>query len=441
MYKTLVFCKDGSEERDLIFQLATDKNIQTEIVDEHTVRITSDNIEIHDTFIDDLSDKNKYTIMYNEAHSKCKTKVYKNYYKCCKSKSSVNTNIHSANNIAKYYNFPTGSPKINIAIISLGGSYKLSDLHHYWKNICGYSTYPKVINVPIEQDSIPHFDPNDDSNSENTLDLEIVGGICPSATLIFYSAPNTTQGFYSAVSAAINNTKYPSKVISISWGGPENEFDEATTLNTLLATAVAKGIPVCVASGDNGSGDGEVGSLNVDFPSSSPNVVSCGGTSIPDSGNETAWIWNEENKWGGGGGISTLFPKPFYQSGVETIPETTFRMVPDVSLLADPLTGWIVYYNGEETTVGGTSCAAPAFAGYLGLIDITIPKNKCINELLYQIYTTPSKAACYKDIIGGSNDSIPNDPNYYNCIVGYDMVTGMGSIDGTNLFNKLQSLI
>jgi len=75
--------------------------------------------------------------------------------------------------------------------------------------------------------------------------------------------------------------------------------------------------------------------------------------------------------------MSSVFQKPIYQNKIATIPPPSlpikYRMIPDISLLADPLVGCEIYYNGTSMTVGGTSCAAPMFSGYLGLMNLTLP--------------------------------------------------------------------
>src|SRR5439155_16430000 len=139
---------------------------------------------------------------------------------------------------------------------------------------------------------------------------------------------------------ALQDAQNNPSVISISWGGPESEWSAQTlaAMNQAFADAVPLGITVFAASGDNGSSDGVQDGLNhVDFPASSPYVTGCGGTTLQDPSGETAWN-------GSGGGVSNVYTKPSWQSGVPVPPPTDApldlggRGVPDVAGDADPST-------------------------------------------------------------------------------------------------------
>ena len=137
------------------------------------------------------------------------------------------------------------------------------------------------------------------------LDIEVIGAIVPKATIVVYFSPNLTDADFSdAVLAAVHDTVNKPSVISISWGGPE---DEATgqfldAFKTALEDAQSLNITVLVASGDNGAADMQPtglfpwdGKAHVDFPASSPLVLSCGATRIDLSGTTLAGeaVWNQ----------------------------------------------------------------------------------------------------------------------------------------------------
>ena len=131
------------------------------------------------------------------------------------------------------------------------------------------------------------------------------------------------------------------------------------------------GVTVLVASGDNGASDGSTnGALTVDFPSSSPYVIGCGGTKLSLTGNsirsEQAWNELAQNEGATGGGVSEVFAAPAFQSGVH-VPAAPNgfrgRGVPDVAADADPASGYTVLVDGESTVIGGTSAVAPLWAG------------------------------------------------------------------------------
>lgn len=313
----------------------------------------------------------------------------------------------------------TPSSRVNIAIIELGGGYETSDLNAYWS----YLKLNPIPNVyPISVNGAKNS-PGQDADAEVVLDIEIIGAICPNSNIYVYFAPNTNQGFYNAISAAINNVSDPVSVISISWGGPENLWSSSTltAFNSLFQTAASKGITVCVASGDNGSSDGESTGSHVDFPSSSPWVLACGGTRLTCPSGSYANSTTKEIVWGTvtgngatGGGYSTVFAKPSYQS---TVNSKTTRGVPDVCGVADPETGWLIYLDGQYTVIGGTSAVAPMWAAYLASNNY----KQFFNTALYSLYK--SNKNIVHDIVTGNDGA-------YSAAVGWDPASGLGSPNG-----------
>ena len=115
------------------------------------------------------------------------------------------------------------------------------------------------------------------------LDIEVAGSVAPGAKFVVYFSPNTDQGFIDAVSTAVHDTTNKPTVVSISWGGPEDSWTQQarTQMEQVLTEAAAAGVTVTVAAGDNGSTDGVTdGKQHVDFPSSAPHALGCGGTSL-----------------------------------------------------------------------------------------------------------------------------------------------------------------
>lgn len=363
---------------------------------------------------------------------------------------------HTASYMADYYKFPvqaTGAGKAPvIGIISLGGGFLASDLSYYWRTVLGLSTVPTVLTVSIDGAKATFAGAGADE--ENTLDLEIAGGTCPAATLVLYSAPNTDLGFYHAIAAAtsvagsvIGGRVYRPTVVSISWGAPESSWSASSlaAYNQLLASAVASGVTVLAASGDSGSGDGVPdGDIHADFPASSPNVVACGGTTLPVSAGEAerAWSWDPNRKWGGGGGISRVFRASASQLAVVKYPTAGLaaplkgkRALPDVALNADPFTGWTIAFNGKlyVNAFGGTSCVAPAMAGLLGRLNLRYPLS--FSASLYAAYRAAAPGTAksgFGDVTLGSNDSVAA-PGVFSAGPGYDFCTGLGTVDGTKL--------
>ena len=157
------------------------------------------------------------------------------------------------------------------------------------------------------------------------LDIEVVAGVCPEATIAVYFAHWARRAGSRFWDAAVQDAKNEPGVISGSWGSPEDSDiwteQERTEIDEALKDAAMAGVTVCVAAGDDGSSDAESdGHAHVDFPSSSPYVLAVGGTTIPS---KTAGlpdvVWNEgdglrqannPNSGSTGGGVSAVFARP-----------------------------------------------------------------------------------------------------------------------------------
>jgi kumamolisin len=341
--------------------------------------------------------------------------------------------------IATLYNFPAGADGTGqtVGIIELGGGYKTTDIQTYFQQL-GLKQ-PKVTSVSVDggQNS-----PGSDADGEVLLDIEVVGSIANGANIAVYFAPNTEQGFVDAITDAVHDTTNKPSVISISWGGPEDSWTQQaqTALNSALQDAATLGVTVAVAAGDGGSTDG-VGDnkLHVDFPASSPYALACGGTTVTASGNQISSevVWNETASQEGatGGGVSTVFALPSYQSsaGVPKQPETGFagRGLPDVAGNADPTTGYNVLVDGQMEVVGGTSAVAPLWAALVAILNqkLGAPAG-FLNAKLYPLGEKP-----FRDITSGNNDD--SNLGYYSAKTGWDPCTGLGSPNGAALLNAL----
>jgi kumamolisin len=200
-------------------------------------------------------------------------------------------------------------------------------------------------------------------------------------------------------------------VTSISWGQCETQSSSATLSSTddALAQGTAEGITFYSASGDSGSDDCGDGTTAVDYPASSPDVAGAGGTTLNGPGSETAWS-------GSGGGVSAVYSN---------------RNVPDVSADADPNTGYAIYSAGGWQVYGGTSCAAPLWAGITALFDSQSGKMLGNPDAAYaSIGNGSSYSSAFNDITSGSNGS-------FSAGSGYDNVTGWGSPIASGLYTAL----
>jgi kumamolisin len=339
--------------------------------------------------------------------------------------------------VAAFYQFPpsTDGTGQTLAIVELGGGFSATDLDAYFSGLS--ITTPSITSAGIDGASnVPGQDPTG-ADGEVLLDIEVAGSVAPGASQIVYFAPNTDQGFIDAVSTAIHATPTPT-ALSISWGQSEDSWtaQARTALDAAIADGAALGVTVCVASGDNGSGDGASdGQPHVDFPASSPHALACGGTSLqadPATGTiSSETVWNDGQGGGaGGGGVSDTFPLAAWQAtaGVPAGPGGgTGRGVPDVAGNADPATGYQVQVDGQAQVIGGTSAVAPLWAALTcRLAQAAQRAPGFLQEQLYAGAQAANAAPGFRDITSGSNGAYSAGP-------GWDACTGLGSPNGPAL--------
>jgi kumamolisin len=298
-----------------------------------------------------------------------------------------------------------------------------SDLKKFWANNNVPASSTRVEKINVKGGSLPP------PSGEETLDVEWSSGIAPGATVRVY-ASGTLQ--FVDLDRALDRiiADLPShpgmRQLSISlglgekfMGGPNGEVRTQHHKFLMLAAA---GVNVFVSSGDAGSkpddsGHGATGPTQAEYESSDSTVVGVGGTSLKLT---PAGAVKSEVGWtSSGGGKSIFFPRPAWQKG-EGVPGGRARLVPDVSLVADPGTGAFLVLNGQVVQMGGTSWSAPVWAGFCALLNEARAKARkpflpYLNPLLYPLQGT----ACFRDINSGSNGDFTAGP-------GYDMVTGLG---------------
>jgi kumamolisin len=349
-----------------------------------------------------------------------------------KAKAGAAPVSYAPNTVADLYGFPkSGGQGETIAIIELGGGYKTADLQAYFKNL--KMTPPKVVAVSVNHGKNQATGSADGPDGEVMLDIEVAGAIAPQANIVVYFTPNTDAGFLDAITTAIHDTTHKPSIISISWGGPESSWtgQALTAFDEAFQAAVALGITVTVAAGDNGSTDGVSGTAShVDFPASSPHVLACGGTSLRASGSSISseTVWNDGSQGGAtGGGISATFPVPSWQSGLSAAltaggsTALTMRGMPDVAGDADPETGYAVRVDGSNTVIGGTSAVAPLWAGLVARLNAL--RGSSVGFINPMLYAHPS---ALNDITSGNNGAFKAAP-------GWDACTGLGSPNGSSL--------
>lgn len=279
---------------------------------------------------------------------------------------------------------------------------------------------------------------------EVNLDVDIMLGMLPRATKInIYVAPNTFSNLVDEYQQiAIDNT---ASVISTSWGFCEFDAPNGTlnSENTIFFQMMSQGQQIFAASGDNGSEDcsaqGGPTLLNTDDPASQPFMVGVGGTTVNINPQTNAYmgetVWNHSG-FGGGGGLSTNWGRPNWQTGPGTTNVSTngMREVPDIAAPADPNTGYVIYTGGSWALFGGTSGAAPLTAAGFALINQALLARTghplgFTNPSLYHILTAAPNA--YHDVTVGNNCAQGPDcttaGKVYPATAGYDLATGVGT--------------
>jgi kumamolisin len=263
---------------------------------------------------------------------------------------------------------------------------------------------------------------------EAALDVELAHGVAPGARILNYMAASTNFSDFIPMYNRIV-TDNPGHVVTTSWGLCEVLLSQSLqrTDDNIFANANAVGQAWFAASGDNGSRDCK--RVSVDHPANSPHVMGVGGTtpvcrggmtpSSPDCagyGSETGWS-------GSGGGISQVFARPAFQAGCG-VPAGSQRLVPDVALEANPSPGNYVRFGGRWYSIGGTSAAAPQWAGFVAEVSHKLGGAGLGNPggLLYRLCGT----AAFHDVTSGSNGTYSAGPRY-------DLVTGLGTIEAKNL--------
>jgi subtilase family serine protease len=367
------------------------------------------------------------------------------------------------------------------------------------------------LNCPVQVVIVPgESDPGLVSTDidEANLDVEWGGAIAYNATVIFIVGnPNSAGGVFDAIDYAI--TTRPAPVVSTSYGDCEADFPATalSSLKMLMQQANAEGITVLAPAGDTGPADCDFNSnsnspvtasmkgLAVDLPGALESVTSVGGTEfqegsdpsgiywIPALGtdvNPSARMYIPEGAWNdtditiggvstglsaGGGGSSTVIPKPAWQAGTG-VPNDGARDVPDISFSASAIhDGYLICsedFNSSTNTfsptcvngfrrndlqmtltaVGGTSVGPPVMAGIVALINqfTNHPGSGNINTVLYPLAAHLPSA--FHDVQSGNNQVPFSNPCGtstkigYNALPGYDLATGLGSIDVSAVVNN-----
>ncbi len=324
---------------------------------------------------------------------------------------------------------------------------------YYANDITNYEGQAGLTNVPLQNvllngvSGTPGYSGIKNAVAEVSLDIEMAVAMAPALAKVVVFEGNTVNSILNAMASSNSIEQF-----SCSWGwsgGPN-----ATTDN-IFKQMVTQGQSFFNASGDSDAftvGSSSVNGVDntslYNAPSSCPYITQVGGTTLTTTGPAGSWssetVWN----WGGGtgssGGISSYYPIPSWQTNISMASNrgsTSFRNIPDVALTADNV--FVIYNNGQSGSFGGTSCAAPLWAGFTALVNQQAVANGgktntigFINPAIYTIGTSTNYSTDFHDITTGNNTWSSSPTNYY-AVSGYDLCTGWGTPAGQSLINAL----
>jgi subtilase family serine protease len=324
----------------------------------------------------------------------------------------------------------TGSGQV-VGLLQFDG-YTASD-------IADYETQAGLPNVPLLNvllNGASGFPSGSGGEVEVSLDIETAISMAPGLSqVIVYEAPNPSP-FEVILNRMVSDNL--AKQLSCSWFQPNGAANPTT--DQIFQEMAAQGQSFFNASGDDDAFTGLV-----DFPGDTPFITQVGGTTLsttaPGGARTSETVWNRNNGIGSGGGISTQYGIPFWQTNIDMSGNqgsTSKRNIPDVALTAENV---YVRVNGQDYRVGGTSCAAPLWAGFAALANqeaaaSALPPIGFINPALDRIGSSSSYTSCFYDVTTGDNTS-SRSPSKFFATVGYDLCTGWGTPAGQKLIDAL----
>ncbi len=383
---------------------------------------------------------------------------------CCSEPSSQ---LHD---LARAYRFPpdldaTGQ---TIGLIEFGGGFYPDDIEAFCRRF--HIKPPKITvakigsgdNQPADRRAIHHLldalagtislaagATESDSflaaqcTAEVTMDIEVLAALAPAAHIVTYFAPGDEQGLYHAINHAVHDEHNKPDILSISWGMPEHAVTaaEVHALEGVLHEAAHLGISIFASSGDSGATNGsENGALSVNYPASSPQCLSCGGTSgkIVNGEIHEEVVWNATHfgiKGASGGGVSNRFRIPAWQQNAQ-VPagpgDTPGRGVPDVAGLADPRYGCELLMADRTFASAGTSAVVVIWAALIARINQGLGR-RCGHLHPYLYSLGKERRTGLHPVLKGNN-------GYYHAGEGWNACAGYGTPRGDALLESLRHM-
>jgi subtilase family serine protease len=320
---------------------------------------------------------------------------------------------------------------------------------HYPNLQNDFDLFCKKFNLPQKTLEIinlgsDNYDSTTGWDVEECIDIQWAYSMNPNAHIrVIESLDDTNNSIFNAVVYASTLSNFTSNnwgitdIISMSWGSPDQVEKEGVFTNSNIC--------YLAASGDD---------ISVNYPSVSSNVLSCGGTSLKydsNNGNRNETTWNVS-----GNGVSQYISKPEYQNGVSTITSYTGRCSPDISAVGNPSMGVQIIYNSDVYTVGGTSLSTPIIAGIISNLIQTCINSNITNFTNFTTILNKGNSILLQDILYKNiyNNNLQNSIYKY-CMyditngmagnnsagLGYDLPTGIGSINCNNLISTILNIL
>jgi hypothetical protein len=324
-----------------------------------------------------------------------------------------------------------------VSLTGSGQSVGLFELANYFTNdISAYETKTGLPSVPVTNVMVDDYTNAPGYGTlEVTLDIEMAIAMAPGLSQVLVYEGTTPNDILNQMA-----TDNLAKQLSSSW-----EFSpvDANT-EQIFEQFAAQGQSIFQASGDNGAYTNSPPS-----PTDDPWLTIVGGTTLATGGGaswtgEKVWNWNTERlgNHASAGGVSTTWAIPIWQQGIDVSQNqgsAIWRNIPDVAIAADMI--WIVASNGNQYPIGGTSASAPLWAGFMALANEQAaahgqPPVGFANPTLYELARGPEYSTLFHDITVGNNTNLSVNYQFF-ARPGYDLCTGWGTPNGSNLINAL----
>ncbi len=319
-----------------------------------------------------------------------------------------------------------------VGLVELG-PYNASDVQAYFTAVKQPLNVP-IYNVLLNVDGICAGTPTTGGcdDGEEVIDIQQAISMAPGLSgLIVYEAYGSGSGALTAFTQAASDDTARQLSLSFGFGGTPATDPGYEQIFMELA---AQGQRLFIASGDSGANVGSVG-----YPGNSPNVIDVGGTDLVTAG--PGGPWQSESAWiGSGGGWSTQSPIPAYQAPVidsSNQGSPSYRNIPDVSLEAN--TDNFFCANGScQGGIGGTSLAAPRWAGFLALVNeqASGAPVALLNQTFYKLGQGSTYNNVFHDITAGNNFNA-GSPNLFTAVPGFDLTSGWGTPNGQSMIDAL----